>query len=821
MALRYLEALPPAEVQRRLAVGRSEYFRLHDEGLAAVTAGVEDLLQPASPEVPFLLSPVRRPSALPAPLTSFVGREREVSTVKRLLAQAPLVTLLGPPGTGKTRLAVEVATHLAMHPPDGLEHGVCFVPLAPLREPGLVAPTIAMALGIRESGSRPAAERLKDELTGKRLLLVLDNFEQTLDAAPLIADLLSACPGVRALVTSRAVLRVAGEQAFPVPPLALPDLQALPPADELPRYSAVRLFVERARAARPDFALTPANAAPVAEVCARLDGLPLALELAAARVRHLSVAEIAARLGGRFRLLTGGSRTAEGRHQTLLAAVDWSYALLAEPERTLLGRLAVFAGGWTLAAAEAACGDDREDDAAPAAGAEPTGDEPDRPAVRRSSAVLHREDALALLSRLVDQSLVVAGEGGDGTTRFRLLETLRAYAHQRLAASGEEGVIRDRHALHYLRWAEAGGDSLQRRYGWWAVESETENLRSALEWLTQRARAGSVTAATRALRLASRVAWSWQAVSYAAEGRQWIELLLELPAAQAAPAAARAAAHCTAAYAAALVDEPAMARRRFGEALELARSAGDTVGVAWALGGLGWVAADVPSARAFLEESVALHRQLGDTKRLAQVLMILGHVLQHDETAAARALIEESLRLRPHHNGLRWLGEVALIHGDVATAHAALNESLALTRANAITGSIADTLIPMATLARLEGDLTRAHALLTESLALSRQFGRRHGVAAALEGLALVAAAAGDTTHALRLAGAAAAVRQTIAGPVPLGHQPDRSYASELERIRGTVPREVADSAWAEGQAMSLELAIALALEDGPSALSS
>jgi predicted ATPase/DNA-binding SARP family transcriptional activator len=451
------------------------------------------------PELPSHFRPLKslraRPHNPPAQTTALIGREREVATVCERLRhdEIRLVTLTGPGGVGKTRLGLQVAAVMA----DGFADGIFLVDLAPLRDPSLVAASIGQILGLRETGGQSFMESLKGHLHGRQLLLVLDNFEHLLPAAAVVADLLAVSPGLKVLVTSRAPLRLWGESEYPVPPLPAPAPPHAGLSDQAPgarqsgpegldpthwaQFDAVQLFVQRAQDVRSDFAVTPTNAVKIAEICCRLDGLPLAIELAAARLRALSVEQIAARLDDRFRLLTGGSRAALPRQQTLKGLIDWSYDLLPHSERALLRRLSIFAGGWTLEAAEAVC----SDDGLPANSEKPAPPTPLMPGpIPDLQLQVQKVDVLDLLNHLVEHSLVIHEER-DGVSRYRLLETIREYAHER--AEGEPDVLRvvvDRHAQFYLGFAEQYVARMRTRdqtRALEAMEPELDNLRIAMD----------------------------------------------------------------------------------------------------------------------------------------------------------------------------------------------------------------------------------------------------------------------------------------------------------------------------------------------------
>jgi predicted ATPase/class 3 adenylate cyclase len=453
----------------------------------------EHIFQLLHPDLPADFPPLRSLQAfvhnLPRQLTSFIGRDGEMAEIKQLLSKTALLTLTGAGGCGKTRLALQVAADVL----EEFEEGVWLVELAALADSTLVPQTVAAALGVREEPGRPLTETLIDYLRPRQVLLLLDNCEHLLSASAQLADTsLRACPRLRVLVTSREGLGIAGETTYRVPSLSLPDLQHLPPVAALSQFEATRLFVDRAAAAVPSFTLNEQNAPSVAEVCYRLDGIPLAIELAAARVKALPVEQITRRLDDRFRLLTGGSRAALPRQQTLRATIDWSYDLLSEAERMLLRRLSVFAGGWTLEAAEAVgAGEGINDD-----------------------------EVQELLTTLVEKSLVLYEEQR-GEARYRLLETVRQYSRERLLESGEMQVVCSRHASFYLNFAEQAEPELRRsdQVGWLnRLDVEHDNLRAALEWSLLGDNQGEV-----GLRLAGALWWFWLVRSHFTEGRNWLD----------------------------------------------------------------------------------------------------------------------------------------------------------------------------------------------------------------------------------------------------------------------------------------------------------
>jgi predicted ATPase len=792
----------------------------------------ERVAQLVHPNLPADFPPLRSLDALPHNLprqgTPFIGREGELAAVVARLRrpEVPLLTLTGPGGTGKTRLALQAAAEvLGPAGPEGgpFPDGAWFVDLAPLTDPALVPGAVAQTLGVREAPGRLLAEALREYLRAKRLLLVLDNCEHLLPGvAAEAAALLAAGPGVRILATSREALRVAGEREHPVPPLGLPPppgllwaQNAAPPPDPaaLSQYEAVALFVERAVAARPDFALTDATAPAVAELCHRLDGLPLAIELAAARAKVLPPAALLARLGDRLALLTGGRRDAPARQQTLRAAVAWSHDLLTPAEQILFARLAVFAGGWTLEAAEAVCARG-PGSTERAAAADPNGPE------------LVPEAVLDLLAGLADKSLVVAEEQPDGTARYRLLETLRAYARERLEARGEAAAGRRRHADHYLALAEQAAPGLRgsQQVAWLdRLEGEHANLRLALAWLAERAERGEQQAAEAALRLGAALTEFWVIRCHVAQAWEWLGRLLALPSAARTAARARALAGA-AGIAYWRRDRPA-ARRLAAEGLALAQAVGDVEGSAvghlW-LGILARDTQDAATARPHLEASRHAFDVLDYPSRAAGAVLALADVAcgAGDDQGAARLYAEAEALARPTGDAFA-LGHIlenqeALARrvGDHRRARRLLEETLALRRAHRDPRGIGNTLAGLGRLALAEGDAPTARARLTEALTVQRDAGYVWGVPPRLRELAQVAEAQGHPARAARLWGAAAAQHQALVGR-PLPPAQGVTHAQAAASLRARLGAAFA-AAWAAGQAMSLEQAIADALDDAP-----
>ncbi len=723
---------------------------------------------------------------LPLQLTSFIGREREIAEVRRLLAMTRLLTITGVGGSGKTRLAVHVA---AMVRGDFEDRGH-FVSLAPLTDPGLVASTIAQALGVREQGSQPLLDSLKDHLRDRQLLLLLDNFEQLVSAAPVVAELLMAAPRLHVLVTSRAPLHLSGEHEFVVPPFSLPDLRDLPPLDRLAGFEAIRLFVERAQAVKSDFAITEENAAAIAAICHQVDGIPLAIELAAGRSKLFPPQALLPRLTNRFKLLVGGARDLPSRQQTLRGTIAWSYDLLDKAEKTLFRRLAAFVGGCTFEAAEAVCN-------------------------------THRDlgvDVLDRVASLVDKSLLRQEEQADSEPRLLMLETIREYALECLAESGEAETIRRQHATFFLQLAEEADPKVRsaEQATWYRrLEVEHDNLRAALRWTLERE------VSEMSLRLAGALWAFWR--QHLREGRGWLEQVLAQSEAQ-AHTATRAKALLGAGALAFFQGDFLEARRLLEESVAIGREVG-TAGernLAHALMMLGHMVllqGNLSAARELAEESKRLFQEVGEAWGLAMALSLLGEAtVKRGDHVAARSFLEESVALfRVAGDRQRLvlpidaLGLVALQQGDYAGARARFEEALSLARETGDKPFIADALARLGTVALREGDYQQSAGLYQQSLVLNRVLGNRDGIAENLAGLAEVASLVGQPERAAWLLGTVEAVRE--ARNIELAALRRTEYDRTVEGIRASLDDAAFVEAWAQGRAMPLEQAIEEALE--------
>jgi non-specific serine/threonine protein kinase len=725
-----------------------------------------------------------RPDNLPLQLNRFIGRELEVTALRELLVTTRLLTLTGAGGSGKTRLALQVATELATE----FANGVWWVDLAAVSDPLLVPQLVASVVGIRERAGYTVTEALSEALRPMHLLFVLDNCEHLLaPSIQLIERLLHTCSQVHVLVTSRQALAITGETTWPVLPLRVPEKDQTLPIEGLLTYEAIQLFVDRARSVLPSFSLTPENASAVVQVCRRLDGMPLAIELAAARMRALSVEQIAARLDDACRLLTGGSRSALPRQQTLRAAMDWSYGLLSALEQAVFRRLSVFAGSFSLEAAEAICAGGPEDE----------------------------YDVLDVLSSLIDKSLVVM-EQRHRAARYRLLETIRQYGQDKLQECAEGATVRRDHRDWYARLAaEAESEILDARQKsvFDRLELEHDNLRAALAWSLDQEEAET------AAQIGAAIARFWLLRGYMSEGRRWLERALSgFPDRN----PTRAKALNVAAILASLQDDNRTARTLVQECLELSRELADNKQTGYALYTLARLArleGHYARSVTFLEESLSLFRELGRNDDIALVLSDFGlTVLYLGEYERATALCEESLALSREMGDLRgiasWLANLAtvtLARGDHERATVLCDESLAIRKELGYKGGCAHTLAIMGRIALDLGAYERATACYTESLRLRQETGEKEGIATALEGLAAVVGLHGRPVSAARLYAYAESLRSLIG--VPLNPN-DRAYSLQtVAAIRAQLGEPTFMRAWTEGQAITLEDAIAEAVQ--------
>ena len=794
---------------------------------------------------------------LPAQLTSFIGREGEMEEVKRLLASTRLLTLTGSGGCGKTRLALQAAADMV----EEFRDGVWVVELAALSDPSLVTQETASALGVREesdplsmdsppvggegpgspstgSEGSPLLTKLLTYLQPKEVLLILDNCEHLIEAcASLVQSLLQNCPNLKILATSREALAITGEIPWNVPPLSIPDPGDLPSLEtsDLNKYEALRLFSERAETILPTFEMTDRNASSVARICHRLGGIPLAIELAAARVKTLSAEEITDRLDDRFRLLTGGSRTALPRQQTLRAALDWSYNLLSQSERVLLGRLSVFMGGWTLAAAETICAEGVED-----------------------------YEILDTLISLVDKSLIVAEEE-KGKTRYYLLETVRQYARDKLLESDESVSLRDDHLNWFQGLAEEAEDEFHgpNQVEWLdRLEAEHDNIRAALEWSKE-----AIDNSEAGARLAAALWWFWYVRGYGSEGREWLEKVTSES--MGVSDAARARALIGVGYlafsqpdyepVAGLVEESLSLAREVGdkksiahslrilafgivygkfygltnvtddgrakelieESLTLSREIGDK----WSIGQSLLILAFVETGRSnyarvkeLIEKNLTLSRELGDKLGIAMALSYVGRfVLEEGDYDRGRAYLEESLTISRELGGkedlvapLFYLGRTALLQGEYDRAKDLLEESLTLYRKLGGKMRIAGSLRLLGRVAAAQENYDRAITLYQESITLSKEWEDKRGIAGGLEALAEVVGSGDRGEQAARLYGAVEVLRETINFPLQASYRAD--YDRSVAALRDGMDEEAFTAAWAEGRAMTVEEAIEFAL---------
>jgi predicted ATPase/class 3 adenylate cyclase len=755
----------------------------------------ERIFQLAAPDLPSEFPPLRnletQNNNLPLQATPLIGREREVEAVSGRLRspETRLLTLVGPGGTGKTRIGLQVAAELV----DDFEDGVFFVPIAAIEDPKLVAPTIARVLGLSEGGAQPPEELLGSYLRDRQTLLLLDNLEQVLDATPLLEGLLSSAANLKILATSRIPLRLYGEYEFPVPPLALPDPDSLPPLEDLTGYEAVRLFLERARAVKPDFVLTEENAPVVVEICARLDRLPLAIELAAARIKLLPPRLLLDRLGNRLKLLTGGARNLPERQRTLRKAIEWSYDLLDEGEKMLFGRLGVFSSGTTLEAMEAVC--------------DARGDLP--------------TDVFDGASSLLDKSLLRQEEGAGGESRFVMLETIHEFANVKLEGSGEAEAVRRAHAEYFLDlaeeaepllWGAADAAWLER------LEQEHDNMRVALSWAIDHEE-GEL-----ALRVGGALRWFWYMEGYYGEGRRWLEAALGKDwGATAAGARARALEGVGwLAYSQGDLDR-AQAAAKEGLKLSTEAGLGDVV-AADLQNVLGEAVArqrgDYELAEELLTESLALHREARDIRGVAWSLGSLANVSSdRGNYKQAKKLYEEGLALSRELDGAELLGDYlinlgyeSLLEGEPERATTLNEEAAELYRKRGRRGGLQHTLANLGWATLLRGDYEQAENLHKQSLRVSQDLGDKLIASESLEGLACTAGAQGEAERSAILFGAAAGLREAEGyQQAPRDHSLREPY---LAAARCLLDEAAWSAAREKGRSMEFDDAVVYALEE-------
>ncbi|SRR5216683_724685 len=821
LTLAYLE-----EVAREIAA--SSAFHSKQEPLARDPSLEQAYFSSPKPSIvseALHSSPKSKPVwKMPAFLTPFVGRQQEVATICALLSrpEVRMLTLWGTGGIGKTRLAIEAAGMMRTSFADG----ACFVGLAPIRDPDLVMLTIARALGIQETEERSLIEQMQAELREKDLLLVLDNLEQVATSTPAVEELLLACPYVKVLVTSREVLRLQAERLFLVPPFTLPGLNELPEYEVLVRYAAIALFQQRARAVTPTFHVTPANVRAIAEICVRLDGLPLAIELAAARIRLLPPQALLSRLMSRLQVLTGGARTLPTRQQTLRNTLQWSYDLLDAQEQQLFRRLSIFVGGCELLAVEALC--------------RGVGDQ--------------STDVLNVIASLLDKSLILQDEQAGDEPRFMMLETMREFGLEALVVSGEIEAIRQAHADYYLRLseeAEPGWEGPQQAAWSERLEREHDNVRAAMQWSLEQGETEHNWEP--ALRFGVALRRFWQVRGYLSEGRTFLEQVLAKS--EGIVTSVRVKALIALGHIAIIQSDYDRVEAACKESLALCQELGDIAGSARALYLLGWASwmrGDLTAARSLLEQTVVLSRQVGDENGIAWSFLHLGVTAgrQGDYTegrilfeenlkrqrelgnkrgiafslcmlvqmlvdaqydlATVRSMIEEGLALF-REIGDKWgvatafmlLGRAALQQGDVITARSLAEESVRLCREVGHRWDMIQSIAILAKVADVQHDLTAALALYQKSLDLAREVGDKVLIASGLEGLAGVVATQGEPVWATRLWGAATVLRETIGAPMPpIEHA---NYERATAAVRMHLGEKAFAAAWAEGRMLTPE----------------
>lgn len=749
------------------------------------------------------------PHNLPVQLTSFIGREQELSEAKQFLAATHLLTLTGPGGTGKTRLALQLGANILKDYPNG----VWLIELAPLGDPTLVTQTIASTLGVREQPGRSISAALMDYVREKTMLLILDNCEHLIESCAQTANsLLRVAPSLKILATSREALGIAGETAYRVPSLPPPDPRQIQDLEAVAENDCVRLFVDRASAAYPLFRLKEKNASAIAEICTRLDGIPLAIELAAARTKVFPPEEIAARLDDRFRLLTGGSRTAIERHQTLFALIEWSHNLLSEPERVLLRRLSVFAGSWSFDAAQAICSEGID------------------------------EEVLDLLTYLVDKSLVGFEEETE-QARYHLPETIRQYARNRLFESGESKQVRDRHLEFFLHFAENTEPKLRgaEQLEWLGrLDMEYDNLRIALGWSLESSKSDF------ALRLAGSLYYFWVLRGNFSELNKWVNEALTFAereqgeraaAGNYTPTPVEMAHRAKALYAATLAQFGTMdlkkARGLVEESLRLWRTLEDKwwIAVTLELAALmASVGTEYEMALGYLEEGVSLARGLEDPWPLATCLVRMGDALKpRGEAAAARSFLEEGVAVARGvgdkivlSEGLRELGSIYYAEGNLTKAASLAEEALANARVIGALLSILLALFELVIISCLQNALTKAKGYCLELWALGKDTGSPFVAFFAIVSFGLAASFGGELERGVRLLAAVEKLARQFGMNFASaeGEPIFRVYRQALEKAQAQLGLGAFQEAWTEGQQMTMEQALALATEDEDAQLS-
>ncbi|MBN2469839.1 MAG: tetratricopeptide repeat protein [Anaerolineae bacterium] len=754
---------------------RQIYSKLGVRNRTQATIQAEQLgLLQESP--PLAAAPVRH--NLPAQVTSFIGRRAEITQLRTLLGEARLITLTGPPGTGKTRLALEVAlTVLALY-----QDGVFWIPLAPVSDPRLVLTSIAQGIAdIKETRDRHLLGAIQDRLRDKSTLLILDNFEHLLQAAPVVSELLTAAPRLTILVTSREALQLYGEHEFPVHPLQLPDRHHAGSLHEIHAFEAIDLFMQRVRAIQPDFELTADNAASVTAICVQLDGLPLAIELAAARIRYYAPQTLLIRLASRLEALTDGPRDLPTRQQTLRATLAWSYDLLDDAEKRLFARLGVFTGGCTYAAARAIC--DHSLGMALDAG----------------------------LESLLSKSLIRREQPSPGEARIMMLETIREYALEKIDDFGESTILREQHARYFGNMADT---AFRHYYGpheaeWLAaLEADHDNLRAALRW-----RLDTDDTAQTSLALIAQLARFWEVKGYGSEARNWLEEALRLPGAD-QPTRAKADTLLGIGDNAYLQCDYAASQSLFEEALTIYQELDDQRNVAQTLISIGEIATetgDYDRASQLFERAFAIVRQSDDISGNARALTQLGFgALRVGDLSQAQSWLEQGLAFYRRADdmvgealALSGLGEIAVRREDMAQATQFLEESLTLRQQLDQKWGIAATLGSLAWVDLHQGQLARAAQVLDESLRIRLEINDEGGAAWCLEKFAEIARQCGETGYAVRLYGAAAAIRARINSVIDPADQ--AAYGSNIKYLQDTLSPDVYQAVWHEGQATPLE----------------